>query len=81
MLEIGDRVRIRKSQHKWFKYMLVGDTPTNPSEIGTVISVDLWESDGQLTAENHGTIEVKYPNGYVEHFCAYNWNECLEKCI
>lgn len=46
------------------------------SSVGEVTEVVIWP--GECTPDNHGMIEVKYPSGYLEHFCYYRWETCLE---
>lgn len=59
--------------------------PLDKRITGVVINIDLW--DGELSNENHGTIEVMVidkanssylDNGDVEHYSYYGWQDCLE---
>ena len=74
-IKVGDFVAIKKGSFFHNK----GDR-----FVGKVVSIDLWEGD--LSAENHGSIEIQLIEcgnyylspGELEHFSYHGWDQHLE---
>lgn len=77
MIKVGDTVAPKKGSYFHKK----GDSWT-----GIVREISLWEDDGPLSEENHGSIEIelltveKYylKPGELEHFTFWGWENDLE---
>jgi len=58
-----------------------------PKKKFTVVAVDMWESNGPPSAENHGTLSLEQdPSGLhsivmssIKHYCLFNWQKSFRK--
>ena len=69
--KVNDRVIMNDSFKESFDCFFKG-----VDSHGVITEVDVWE--GELTAENHGIVEIKFDCGFVEHFCIFGFYDCFD---
>ena|SRR5687768_14800712 len=62
---------------KELPFLAVGDNVKDGSKKGIVTSITIWP--GELSAENHGIIEVLFNDGSEEHYSYFGWYKSLIK--